>query len=164
MARTKAEYTAPKALNTPDSIPEGMEKVSITRYLERAKRDKAGNITEGQDRKHTFRILLPVEGPTSGAGIINWQKIQVENGQDGNILSARAIRSAAIDTYFAEVKKADENKAELPTGDLVLDFSSPRVTDEAEAAGSALTDWLKANPGKVPTQDVLDQIFAGVAK
>jgi hypothetical protein len=176
MARTAAEYQAPKALNVPETLPEGTERATIQRYLERAKKDDKGNTLVGTyekngktlkypvDRKVTFKQFLPAEGPKAGAAIVNFQNVLNENGIDANNFVVRCIRAAMIPAAFDEYKLADDKGKDLPEGDFVVEIASVRVTDEAEAAGNAVTEWMRQNPGQIPTPEQMAEIFGSVAK
>lgn len=168
MARTKKDYVAPKALVT-DGIPEGCERITYTRFLERAERGKKGTpeegkIISGEDRKVTRNVIAPVEGAKAGESIIAYQDLLNLNDVNGNDFVARSLRNSIVEADFAECKRADDAGQDLPAQDIVLNLSAVRVTDQAEAVGSNLTDWLRAHPGQVPTQEEMLAIFAGTAK
>lgn len=162
MARSKKEYTAPETMGTLEG--DGIETATVTRYFERAKRDKdTKEIVSGKDRPITFKVPIVSEGPQSGAGLKAVQKALNEKKEgSGNRVLARAYNNSAIEYAFSELKAADDAEKDLPdTMILFPSFGRVRVTDEIEAAGDLVKAKIAA--GDV-TPEQLAAFFASLTK
>lgn len=159
MAKTKKDYEAPETMEALEG-KDGIEIVTVTRYLERAKRDKqTKEIVSGQDRPITFKVATIQEGKTSGAGLKAVQSaVNAKKDGQGNNVLARAYNNAMIETAFAALKDADQNEKDAPdTLILFPNFGKVRVTDEIEAAGDMIKAALAS--GKIKPED-LAALFA----
>lgn len=162
MARSKKEYTAPETMGKLEG--EGIELATVTRFLERAKRDKdTKEIVSGKDRPVTFQVPIVSEGKMAGAGLKAVQKTinEKKEGMGNNVL-ARAYNNAVIEHAFASLKEADGIEgAEVDTLTLFPAIGKVRVTDEIEAAGDLVKQKIAA--GEI-TPDQLAAFFASLAK
>lgn len=144
MARTAKEYTAPKTM---DLQGDGLEEVTVTRYLERAKKDENGNVLVGTYEKKGKTLTYPVDRPVTfkvrrpkdAAGLKAFQgAVNAVTPGEGNRPILTAISNHMIEAKFSAIKDADENgkdysdllKAET---NLYPDFPAVRITDENEA-------------------------------
>lgn len=163
MARSKAEYKAPETMENLEG-KDGIEIATVTRYFERAKRNKdTKEIVSGKDRPVTFKVVIVAEGKTSGAGLKAIQgAINSKHDGQGNNVLARAYNNEQIENVFSALKAADDAEKDLPDSLTIYpDFGKVRVTDEIEAAGDLVKAKIAA--GEV-TPDQLAAFFASLSK
>lgn len=149
MARTKTEYKAPETM---DLQGDGLEEVTVTRYLERAKRDKNDKnvILSGADRPVTFKVRVPKDA----AGLKAFQNaVNTKTPGKGNDPILTAIRNHSIELAFSALKEADEEKASTPNVmTLYPSFPAVRTTDENEAMAEQVKAALVS--GQLKPEDI----------
>lgn len=150
MARTARTYEAPKTM-TLDG--DGIEEVSVSRYLERAKKNEDGTIKSGTDRLDTFKVKVPKDG----SGIATYQKaIQAAGIEDAKKPILIAVRNHIIEQAWAARKEADSEKVALPdVSSLIPDFPAVRITDEMEAKAAQFKNALVSGQIKLDDPDVM---------
>lgn len=129
------------------AIPEGCELVNVE-----------ATVGTGDDSKKgcTLRFVVPKYGNAEGLrNFVSFYSEQVEEKNGTGVeFATGAIRSAmrAGVARLGDPKKLDDAAAILPPP------SDIRTIDTAEVAGNRLTEWLRENPGQVPSQKILKDL------
>ncbi len=155
MARKASEVTFLKT--APKDLPDGIETVEVKRTLRTIKPE--GHT--GDFKAQTGSVILALDVPVvSGEGVLAYPTFYSENtGEDnGPDFVAEAIRNAIANAAAAKIALGQESRSRL----FVPPIAALRVVDKGEMVGQRLAEWTRDNPGKMPSADVLKELYAGI--
>ncbi len=159
MSESKAsKYRILKEVDV-SKIP-GVELVTVEAKLPEATPKDPPKDWKPETQKVSFQVLVP---EVSNAGVVGFAKFYTdnkpahENALDGPGFVAEAIRQAQV----SGVKRLlDLSNYESIAGRALAAVSALRVVDQDEAAALSMVAWRKANPGKKPSEELIDKWFS----
>ena len=155
MARKASEVTFLKT--APRELPDGIETVEVKRTL----RSQKPEGHTGDFKAQTGSVILTLDVPVvNGEGVIAYPAFYSENSgeENGPEFAAEAIRNAIANAAAAKIALGSEGQSRH----FVPPIAALRVVDKGEMVGQRLADWTRENPGKMPSAEVLKQLYAGI--
>ena len=141
----------------PKDLPDGVVQVEVKRKLRDEKPEGAPDSFSHTADQRILTLNVP---ESNAAGVVAFPGFLSESyGIDGPLFCADAISNAVANGAAAKIFLGREGDSLR----FVPQISPLRTVDKGELVGARLAEWTNANPGVMPSAEVLKNLYAGIA-